>query len=51
MAAKRFGHRKDDFAVGGLDGVALDVVEKSVGIRFLIGVDAVEIHHLKEGLI
>ncbi len=51
MAAKRFGHRKDDFAVGGLDGVAIDVVEKSVGIRFLIGVDAVEIHHLKEGLI
>ncbi len=51
MPAERFSHREYDLAIARLDGKALDIVEKSVGIRFLIGVDTVEMHHLQQGLV
>ena len=48
VAAERLCHGEDNLAVGGIDGVPLDEVEESVGVALLVGVDAVEVHHLQQ---
>ena len=43
-------HDGEEYAsVGGLDGVALHEVERTVRIGLIVDVEAVEVHHLQQG--
>ena len=48
MRAEWLYNRKYYLAGGGIDGVALYEVEEPVGVSLLVGIDAVEIHHLQQ---
>ena len=49
VLTERFGNREDDLTGRGLDGVILDVVKATVDIGLLVGIEAVEVHHLQQG--
>ena len=51
VTAEGLDDGEDDAAVRRLNGVTLDVVEDTVGILGLVGVQSVEVHHLQEGLV
>ncbi len=48
MASERLHDRKYDFTRSRQDGISFDIVEKAVGVRFLVRVETVEIHDLEE---
>ena len=50
MGAKGFDDGEEDAPVAGVDGVALHEVEVAVGVGFVVGVEAVEVHDLEECL-
>ena len=50
MLAEGLDDGEDDAARRGLHGVALHIVVKAVGVGVLLGVEAVEVHQLQQGL-
>ena len=50
VRAEGLGDGEDDSTVGRLHGIPLDIVELTIGVRLLVGVNTVEVHHLQEGL-
>ncbi len=51
MLTERLDNREDNLTRGRINRIVLDEVEEAVGIALLIGVDAVEIHHLQKRLV
>ena len=50
MIAERLNNRENDFARRGLNRVSLEVVKLTIDIGLLVGVQAVEVHHLQQRL-
>ena len=48
MRAERFDNREINFTVRRINGISLDVIESSIGIRLVVRIEAVEIHHPDE---
>ncbi len=51
MGAERFDDREYHLTGSRYYGIALDKVEKAVGIAFLVGIYTVEIHNLQQRLV
>ena len=49
VCAKGLDDGEEDAPVAGVDGVAFYEVEVAVGVGFVVGVEAVEVHDLEEG--
>ncbi len=48
MLAKGFHYRENDLTRRGLDRIALQIIETAINICFLIGIQAVKVHHLQQ---
>ena len=48
--AERLDNREDDFARGGLNRIALNIVKAAIDIGLVVGIQTVKVHHLQQGL-
>ena len=47
MCTEGFYHGEYDLSVSAVDGISLDKVKSSVDVGFVVGIQAVEVHHLQ----